>query len=586
MIGEVGETMEVSPGKKKGRRIFVIVSACVLVLAAAAAAFLVFGGREQRVERVLDFHTVMAGISVNGVDISGLTAEEAKTATQGISKELLSAETFKLNVNGEIHEYALTDLGVETDYEDILAQAAEYGHTGAFDERKAAYDKAKSEGVSFTVRLKTNDEKLREALARIKTELDQAPKDATAEFMPNGYSLDAEGNPVKYEPDPRALADANSKGKNLDRPELVRIDLSSVNKLRYQYWNNDHYETENFIPEDASIARFYYSPEVTGLDCDTDAIFDKVKSAVETGDFSEIEVPVKVTEATVKLDDIKADTQLIASWTSSYSKHDGQNRVWNVSRMSSFINASVLNPGEVWSANEKAGPRNATTARTIGWRKAAGLENGGSTPQVGGGACQLGSTTYNAALRANLTIVEFWHHSTPSDYISKGLDATLNTGAQDLKLRNDNTKPVYLVSYVDPKKKTVTVEVYGQLPVDPEFGENIIYDFRSSNKGSHYGMGTSRSVYNTKVAPDDTVLSPENPVYVFSTPHAGTKIDVYKYVLAADGTQLSEKLYEHADYKPVNGVTYYYWPESGPPAPDPTAPADPAASTDPAVPAA
>lgn len=567
MIGEANESMEVSPVRKKGRKIFLIVSAGVMLICLAAAAFFVFNTSDGRVERVLDFGTVMSGVSVNGVDISGLSQDEAKTATQSVSKELLSAQKILFRVNEQVHEYALTDLGVGTDYEDILAQAAAFGHTGSFDERKAAYDKAKSEGMAFTVSLTVQDEILHAALAQIKKALDQAPQDASAAFMPSGYSLDADGNPVKYEPDPKALANANASGNDLDRPNLVRIDPAAMpNKLRYQYWDNNHYVTEDYIPKDADIARFFYKPEVTGLNVNIDAVFDKVKSAISTGDFSDIEVPTEVSEAQVKLDDIKAATQLISSWTSSYKEHAGQSRAWNVSRMSSFVNTSIINPGDVWSANETAGPRTDATARTIGWRKAAGLENGGTTQQVGGGVCQLGSTIYNAALRANLSIEEMWHHSTPSDYISKGLDATLNTGAQDLKLKNVNTMPIYLVSYVDPHKKTVTVEVYGQLPVDPEFGENVIYDFRSNNKGSRYGNGTSKSVYNTKTAPDGTALSPESPVYVFSTPRAGTKIDVYKYVLSADGTQLSEKLFEHADYKPVNGVTYYYWPSTGAPA--------------------
>ncbi len=583
MIGEANESIEISPRKNKGRKIFLIVSAGVMLICLAVAALFVFNTSDQRVERVIDFGTVMKGISVNGVDISGLTHDEAESATQSVSKELLSAPTFLFNVNGEVHEYALTDLGVGTDYEDVLAQAVEYGRTGSFADRKEAYDKARSEGVAFTVSLAVQEEMLRTALTQVKTELDQAPQDATAEFMPNGYSLDAEGNPVKYEPDFKALADANASGNDLERPNLVRIDPSAMpNQLRYQYWDNSHYVTEDFIPKDADIARFFYRPEVTGIDVNIDAVFDSVKNAVSTGDFSEIEVPTQVTEAQIKLDDIKADTQLISSWTSSYKEHAGHGRAWNVSRMSSFINASAINPGDTWSANESAGPRTDKTAKTIGWKKAAGLENGGTTQQVGGGVCQLGSTTYNAAIRANLTIAEMWHHSVPSDYISKGLDATLNTGAQDLKLKNDNTMPVYIVSYVDPHKKTVTVEIYGQLPVDPEFGENIIYDFRSNNKGSRYGSGASRSVHNTKEAPDGTALSPEKPVYVFSTPRAGTKVDVYKYVLAADGTQLSEKLFEHADYKPVNGVTYYYWSASGPPA-DSVPAAAPADNTAPAA---
>ena len=593
MIIEANENMEVSKGKaKKSRRIYLIVASGVLLAALAVAAVFVFGTSTDRVERVLDFNTVMSGVSVNGVDISGLTDEEAKTATDGLDKELLNAHSFLLNVNAQTHTYALQDLSVGTDYEDIIAQAIDYGHTGSFEDRKTAYDTAKSEGAAFTVSLKAEEDRLRTALADIKKELDQAPQDAQAEFMPCGYSLNADGTPVKFEPNLRDMADAHADGKEIERPALVRIaEADMPNRLRYKYWNDNHYEEEDNIPNDANIARFYYVPEVTGIDVNTDAIFDQVMNAVASGDFSEIEVPTEVTEAALKLDDIKKDTQLIASWTSSYRGHSGYNRNWNVSRMSSFINAAVIQPGEQWSVNKTAGPRNSTTAREIGWREAAGLELGGTTPQVGGGVCQLGSTTYNAALRANLTIADFSHHTIPSDYIPKGLDATLSTPTPDLILQNDNTMPVYLVSYVDPQKKTVTVEVYGQLPVDPTYGENIIYDFSSNNKGTRYGSPGSITLYNQTQTPDGKSLSPTKPTITFAEPRAGTKIDVFKHILSLDGTPLCDPiLYEKADYKPIKGRVYSYWPESGPPAApteptvpvdNPTPPADPPTETPP-----
>ncbi len=589
MIIEANENMEVSKGKaKKGRRIYLIVASGVLLAALAVAAVFVFGTSTDRVERVLDFNTVMSGVSVNGVDISGLTDEEAKTATDGLDKELLNAHSFLFNVNAQTHTYALQDLSVGTDYEDIIAQAIDYGHTGSFEDRKTAYDTAKSEGAAFTVSLKAEEDRLRTALADIKKELDQAPQDAQAEFMPCGYSLNADGTPVKFEPNLRDMADAHADGKEIERPDLVRIaEADMPNRLRYQFWNHDEYEEEDFIPVDANIARFYYVPEVTGINVNTDAIFDRVMNAVASGDFSEIEVPTEVTEAALKLDDIKKDTQLIASWTSSYRRHSGYNRNWNVSRMSSFINAAVIQPGNVWSANEAAGPRTSKTAKTIGWKEAAGLESGGTTQQVGGGVCQLGSTTYNAALRANLTIEKMWHHSWPSDYIPEGLDATLNTGAQDLKLKNDNTMPVYLVSYVDPQKKTVTVEVYGQLPVDPTYGENIIYDFSSKNV-RRFGSPGSVTLYNQTQTPDGKSLSPTKPTITFAEPRAGTKADVYKHILSStDGKDLCDPIfYEEASYKPIQGRVYSYWPESGPPAAptEPTVPVDnPTPPTDPPI---
>ncbi len=573
MISETNGNMEMSNGKTKGRRIFLIAASGVLLVALAVAAVFVFGSSAERVQRVLDFNTVTQGVSVNGIDISGLTDEDARAATEGLVKELLSANSFTFIVHDQTHTYALEDLSVRTDYDDIIAQAIDYGRTGTFAERLGAYDKAKSEGVTFGVSLKAEEDKLRAALADIKKELDQAPQDAKAEFMPCGFTLD-NGAPVPFEPNPKEMADTHADKKQIERPELVRID-ELPNKLRYQFWNEHEYEEEDYIPVDADIARFYYEPEVTGFDVDTDAIYEQVMNAVTSGDFSEIEVPTQVTEAVVKLDDIKANTQLISSWTSSYRGHSGYDRNWNVSRMSSFVDGVIIKPGEQWSVNDEAGPRNSTTAREIGWKEAGGLELGGTTQQVGGGVCQLGSTIYNAALRANLTIAKFSHHSIPSEYIELGLDATLSTPSPDLVLQNDNTMPVYLVSYVDPKKETVTVEVYGQLPVDPTYGENIIYNFTSENK-RRYGSPGSITLYNQTQTPNGKTLSPDCPTIEFASPRVGTKADVYKHILSSiDGKELCDPIfYEEADYRPISGRIYCYWPESGPPPVEETVPVD------------
>ncbi len=563
MLGDMNEQAEKNVGKMKGRRIFLLVSSAVFIAALVVCAFLLLGAGNLYIERVLDYNAVIKGVYVNGIDISRMTEQEAKKATKDIHKELLSGVKFTLNVNNELFTYSAVDFNVSTDYEDIFANALSFGRSGSFVERKMAYDTARSDGKDFTVSLRLEEGKLRAALADIKKELDRAPLNAAAIFMPNGYTLAADGTPLAFEPDPKAMADAHSRYKEIKRPAgLVRITADQMpNKLRFQYWETDHYEEKDNIPADANISRFIYTPEVTGIDVDTEAICDHVMNAVSSDDFSTITVPVKVTEAELKIEDIKEDTQLIASWTSCYKSHKGANRNWNVSRMSSFINGVVIDPGEEWSINTEAGPRNAAGAKKYGWKKAAGIENGGYTQQYGGGVCQLGSTTYNAAIRAGLYIVTSTHHTIPSDYVPLGLDATLSTPKPDLILRNDNTMPVYLVSYVDPKKMTVTVEVYGQLPVDPQYGEGIIYNFTSDNKGKRYGSPSTKVISNKSVAPDGTVIDASNPNYVYAKPRAGTQIQTYKHILSADGTPLCDPIpFEFHKYPVINGITYVYTP--------------------------
>ena len=534
-------------------RIALIVSACVLTAALITGVLLlVLNGKTQD---AMD-DTVTGSVFVNGVDISGMTKAEAAAATAHIPDELLDTYQCKLDIGGEIYTFTADDFGVGTDYEEILTQAV---------------SETSSSSQTFTVSLTIDEVAVRGALAELNQTIEQAPKNAEVVFAPSGYTEDG----TLYEPDPKELADAHAVGDELERPELVRRDEADMpDKLRYLFWNEDDYDEDN-VPVDADIMRFMYTEDVDGLTIDVDAAVAQIQNALESGDFSTITVQLEVAEAEVTVEDLKEDTQLIASWTSSYRDHSERERNWNVSRMSSFVNDTIILPGEKWSINKTAGPRNATTARDIGWKKAAGLYQGATTQQYGGGVCQLGSTTYNAALRADLTIVEFTHHSDPSGYIPKGLDATLdyvseNANGKDLVLGNDGETPVYLVSYVDPKKKTVTVEVYGRLPYNEEYGQQVIYDYTSDNKGKRYGSGRMFTI-EAKKTPKGDALSPERPKIVFSKPRAGYKVEVYKHIYALDGTKLENTLLRVSVYKPINGYTYVY-PANLMPSPSPTGP--------------
>ena len=552
---------------KKGLKIFLISSAGVLVAALAIMAVVLLGNKtvtEDRVVRVMEYGTVLKGVSVNGIDLSGMTADEARAATAEVETQMLAQAVFNLDVNGTIVTRTSQDFQLHTDYADVIKNAAEFGHTGSFEDRLQAANEARDTGVDFPVSVLFDEAKLTTALATLKTELDTEPIDATATFMPWGYTLDADGNAVPWQPDAKAMADAHSKGKEYEQPALVRIpDTEKPLALRYLYWDNDEY-VKDYIPRDWNIARFLYIPEVTGIVVNTQAIYDQIVSQIQSGSYATITVPVEVTEPKIKLADIKSSTMLISSWSSSFGGrgHYGTSRNWNVSRLSSFINGGVILPGEQWTVNTVAGPRNRTTAKSVGWKAAAGIENGGYTPQVGGGVCQLGSTVYNAALRAGITIASSTHHTIPSDYIPLGLDATLSTPKPDLVLKNDNTMPIYIVSYVNPKDKNVTVEIYGQQPIDPTYGA-VIYDYTSNNKGKRYGTPKPKTITSEVpiTAPDGTVVNASNPKYQYAKSRKGTSIQTYKHIYSLDGKELCDPIpFEKHNYPVINGTVYVYSP--------------------------
>lgn len=582
----------VKPGSGGGRKrrangkIFLIATACVLIAAVAVIAIL-FIGNQTAFNRIVDFGTVLKGVSVNGIDLSGKTREEALSATSGLEKSLLDGVKFTLSINGEDHPYGAADFSVVTDYNDIIEKAISYGHTGSFSDRAKAANDAKTKGMKFTVTLSVDDNTINSSLSSIKASLDKTAQDATATFTPWGHSTD--GTP--FTPDVstlKAIANAHSKGKEYDGfPVRETIsDTDMPNTYRYEYYKNDHFEAgydrktstllTGYKPTYANVSRFIYTQEVQGLSVDVSSVGDQIKAQIQSGKYDTITVPCTVTEPTVKLADLKKNTQLITSWTSSFSgkSHYGVDRNYNVSMMSSLINGAVIMPGQQWSVNTTAGPRQAGTK--YGWHQAAGIENGGYTPQYGGGVCQLGSTTYNAAIRSGLKVVSFKHHTIPSDYEPPGLDATLSTPAPDLVLENDGTVPCYIVSYVNPLEKNVTVEVYGPSLTDPATGSDVINTFTSKYTGP-YGPDPVSKVIPVGpepfTAPDGTIIDGITMTeYQFAKDRKGITAEIWKLVYSLDGTQLSNTVYdEQVTYNTING-TLYQWtgPVVSPSPTDPT----------------
>jgi hypothetical protein len=262
---------------KNTSKIFLIVSACVLIVAAAVGAVLLLG-YQQDVVRIVDFGTAIKGVSVGGVDISGMTKEQAIEATKPLEESMIAGVNVSLDVNGEVLKYTAADLGITTDYETIIAQAMSFGHTGTFDDRKKAAESALNEGKKFDIALSIGEDALHSQLAQLKTQLDKVPMDATYTFMPWGYTLNADGTAAPYQPDIQQMIQDCSNGKNITYPDnLVRLKPEEMAPaIRYQYWQNDHY-VDNFKgAAAANIARFFYTPEQTGLVADTDAIFDEL----------------------------------------------------------------------------------------------------------------------------------------------------------------------------------------------------------------------------------------------------------------------------------------------------------------------
>lgn len=194
------------------------------------------------------------------------------------------------------------------------------------------------------------------------------------------------------------------------------------------------------------------SEEALGYKVDEKELSAKIESNIDK--LEEIEIPIETIKPTYTKEYYSRINGIIGSSSTSF-KTSGAGRVQNIQLSTRAFNGKILHPGETISYNSTVGP--VTTA--AGYKDAPVIIAGDLTPGVGGGICQTSTTLYNALLRADLTVTERSHHSIPSSYMEKGLDAVVAGNYLDLKFRNDFDYPIYISSRV--VNRTVYFDIYG-----------------------------------------------------------------------------------------------------------------------------
>ena len=317
----------------------------------------------------------------------------------------------------------------------------------------------------------------------------------------NSWTLDSDAMGMGYD-----IADALADGLNFGRGEddnTVVITGGGIGEFDAKYtWDRGKIISalaamSQSINTEATAAyaepvtdwtqeeRFIYHAGEEGITLNEEATADAIEKALEQGEFvCTVEATVNAVLPGGNIDDLKAATSFIASYTTKFSaRRDDevkQNRKFNIQKAADIINGNTIQPGEEWSFNTVVGPR----TYELGWKGANGISGGKEyTIQAGGGICQVSTTLYNALLCANMEIVDRRAHTIPSDYVPVGLDATVDTRGIDFVWKNNTDMPAYIFAKVEnvegsSSRHTITVYVYGKpLP------EGVTYQSRTFPPG-------------------------------------------------------------------------------------------------------
>ena len=122
-----------------------------------------------------------------------------------------------------------------------------------------------------------------------------------------------------------------------------------------------------------------------------------------------------------------------------------KNRVHNIKVGTARFNGLVIMPGEEFSFNTYLG----NVDKENGYLPELVIKENVTTPEFGGGICQVSTTAFRAALAAGLKITERKNHSYPVSYYgAPGFDATVYPPHPDLKFTNDTGYPVYIATKI------------------------------------------------------------------------------------------------------------------------------------------
>lgn len=237
----------------------------------------------------------------------------------------------------------------------------------------------------------------------------------------------------------------------LENTNIGGLSEEKVREIIKKYESNI-----NTNPRNASIEPEVWEivPEAPGKKVNAEKTMEAVMNSKEG---EKVNLVVEDIKPEVTTERLKGEIVEISSFSTTLLDSQA-NRVDNIEIAANSINCEKIMPGEEFSFNGVLGKR--TGAK--GYKKAPIIIKTEDGPKkgygVGGGICQLSTTIYNAALKANLEITERHSHSKKVNYVPEGKDATVAYGSMDFKFKNNRQYPIIIK--VELSNKTLTVKIY------------------------------------------------------------------------------------------------------------------------------
>ena len=507
-----------SAGKTAGLVIGIVLGVLVLGYGAAcAAAQMVYG------------HAALPNTTVLGLDVSGMSAQEAEQLWQEKGAAALESTAIDLTRDGQtVGSVTLAELGV-TVKPLYISRAA--GCDSASDHPltvvESGWELLRSylRPTDVTPQLDVDGVKLTDTCETLADTLDCTLVDGSYR-LENGQGLyitkprDGEkldGGAL------RTLLEQRLAARDLSPAECVYRERQAA-ALDVQALHDELEGKTVSAVCDKSTGRPTQSH--VGVTFDVAAVQSQLDAAAPGAEFladAEVQFPAVTTEEleTAMFRDVlgTSTTKCAGPW----GRHQ------NIRLAAKAINGNIYNPGEEFWYNAAVGQR--TEAR--GFQPAAAYSGGRTVTSIGGGICQVSSTLYYATLLSDLKIVLRYAHMFDPGYMPvTGCDATVSWGGPDFAFRNDTDYPIKIVTSYNDDTNELTVTIMGT-----RVNDNYVV---MTNQFLSYSEFKVVYKEDESVSPGDQVVDQYG--------HNGYEVRTYRNVYDGDGKLLRSTVEATSDY--------------------------------------
>lgn len=552
-------------GKRRLRRLVVVLAAIVVLLAACVAWLILLNRGPDR---------VAAGVKVGGVALAGMTEPQARRALRDWL-ESSGVTGVRLHLDQDtVKRLTLDRLGINMDVEATVRRALEQGR-----HRVGGLVLWRGDGGEVQPVVKVVPHVYKRGLSVIRDEVDRPAKDASlrlrgkrVQVVPDkngltidditlerrllrslavGESYDGDVPTVVVTPEVTTL-DAQARraaaARYLERPLLLRLGghrirlrpakMAGMLAVTSDYDSDDRPLTFDNQKSRDRLRRLFRNLTTPAKDAtvkirrgevlitrsregrgvDMDRLTADMDAAAAGRGLRTVHVSlitVYPRHSTTQLQAMGLDA-LGSRYTTYYSPRN-KARAANIARAATLVNGTIVRPGTTFSLNETLGPR----TQNRGFDSAPVIVDGVLRQGVGGGICQYATTLFNAVFFAGLPIEERHAHTFAIGHYPLGRDASVAWGSQDLRFRNNTRQPLMIRSFTT--RGAITVILVGRT------GRTVTYT-TGEKKQMRQPQGTERRprvIYDQDTAGGLVTLEQGSPGYTITvrrTVRAGSKV--------------------------------------------------------------